>query len=208
MVVLDVKTIFWDFDGVIKDSVGVKSDAFEELFLPYGKELARKVRKHHEVNGGMSRFNKLPLYLKWAGLEPSQTLIKEYAENFSLLVKEKVIYSPWVDGVLDYLINNHKRQQFFLITATPQQEIEEILAQLDIADYFEQVIGSPIDKCKAIEILLDQYSIVPEQAIMIGDSSSDYESAVSNRIPFMLHKTQLNKKLQDNLDCLMVENFR
>ena len=208
MVILEEKTVFWDFDGVIKDSVESKSDAFEKLFLPFGTGISKKVRLHHEDNGGMSRFDKLPLYLKWAGLEPSQTLIKEYAENFSILVKEKVIYSAWVDGVLDYLINNHKSQQFFLITATPQQEIEEILAQLDIADYFEQVIGSPINKCKAIEILLDQYSIVPEQAIMIGDSSSDYESAVSNQIPFMLHKTELNKKLQDNLDCLMVENFR
>ena len=208
MAILKEKTVFWDFDGVIKDSVESKSDAFEKLFLPFGTGISKKVRSHHEDNGGMSRFDKLPLYLKWAGLEPAQTLITEYAENFSILVKEKVIYSAWVDGVLDYLINNHKRQQFFLITATPQQEIEEILAQLDIADYFEQVIGAPINKCKAIEILLDQYSIVPEQAIMIGDSSSDYESAVSNQIPFMLHKTELNKKLQDNLDCLMVENFR
>ena len=24
--------IFWDFDGVIKESVGVKSDAYEKLF--------------------------------------------------------------------------------------------------------------------------------------------------------------------------------
>ena len=208
MVALDVKTIFWDFDGVIKDSVEVKSDAFEELFLPYGKEFARKVRKHHELNGGMSRFDKLPIYLEWSCQSPSKEQVDKYAVRFSLLVKEKVIYSAWVDGVLDYLINNHKRQQFFLITATPQQEIEEILSQLEIADYFDQVVGSPINKCKAIKMLLDQYSIVPEQAIMIGDSNSDYEAAVYNRIPFMLRKTELNTKLQDNLDCLMVENLR
>ena len=28
--------IFWDFDGVIKDSVLLKSDAFEQLFLNFG----------------------------------------------------------------------------------------------------------------------------------------------------------------------------
>ena len=37
------KTIFWDFDGVIKDSVSVKSDAFEELFLPFGSDVAKKL---------------------------------------------------------------------------------------------------------------------------------------------------------------------
>ena len=57
--------IIWDFDGVIKDSVKVKSDAFEQLFLPFGKKLAKEVRLHHETNGGMSRFDKLHIYWSW-----------------------------------------------------------------------------------------------------------------------------------------------
>ena len=40
--------IFWDFDGVIKESVGVKSDAYEKLFLPFGEGVAKKIRRHHE----------------------------------------------------------------------------------------------------------------------------------------------------------------
>ena len=28
------KVIFWDFDGVVKDSVEVKSTGYEKLFLP------------------------------------------------------------------------------------------------------------------------------------------------------------------------------
>ena len=37
------KIIFWDFDGVIKDSVEVKSAVFGQLFLPFGKIVAKKV---------------------------------------------------------------------------------------------------------------------------------------------------------------------
>ena len=207
MVALDVKTIFWDFDGVIKDSVWVKSDAFEKLFLPYGKEFARKVRKHHEDNGGMSRFDKLPLYLKWAGLEPSQTLIKEYAENFSILVKQTVIDSEWVRGVLIYLQKNCKKQQFFLVTATPQEEIEAILNALKITEYFSEVIGSPTPKNEAIKMLLDRYNIESGKAVMIGDSISDYMAATENQVKFVLRKTKLNKLLQQQLDCLMIDNF-
>ena len=59
------KVVFWDFDGVIKDSVGVKSDAFESIFLPFGRDVAAKVREHHEKNGGVSRHKKIPLYLAW-----------------------------------------------------------------------------------------------------------------------------------------------
>ena len=36
-----IKNIFFDFDGVIKDSVKVKSESFEKLFLPFGKKVAK-----------------------------------------------------------------------------------------------------------------------------------------------------------------------
>ena len=56
--------IFWDFDGVIKESVSVKTDAYVELFSLYGSDICKQVRKHHLANGGMSRYDKIPLYLK------------------------------------------------------------------------------------------------------------------------------------------------
>ena len=146
MVKINANAVFWDFDGVIKDSIMVKSDAFEQIFLHFGKEIAKKVRDHHEANGGMSRYDKLPIYLNWAGKESSIELINEYAENFSKLVKYKVINSEWVLGALDYLKNNYDYQQFFLITATPQQEIEEILSALKIDSYFNEIVGSPTKK--------------------------------------------------------------
>ena len=51
-----IKAIFWDFDGVIADSVNVKTDAFYEMYLPYGKHIADKVRQYHLNNGGVSRY--------------------------------------------------------------------------------------------------------------------------------------------------------
>ena len=207
MVEFYTKTIFWDFDGVIKDSVNVKSDAFEQLFSSFGTEIAKKVRRHHEANGGMSRFNKLPLYLNWAKQQPSAMLVDEYARQFSLIVTKRVIKSEWVDGVLDYLQRYHDRQQFFLITATPQQEIEYITSELKIADYFQQVIGSPTTKYEAIHSLLQRYHIHPEQAVMIGDSISDYEAATNNNISFVLRKTELNNELQKVLSCQMIKDF-
>ena len=39
--------VFWDFDGVIKESVSVKTDAFVDLFRPFGSDVCEQVRKHH-----------------------------------------------------------------------------------------------------------------------------------------------------------------
>ena len=204
----NAKTIFWDFDGVIKDSVVVKSDAFEQLFLPFGDEVAISVREHHEANGGISRFKKLPIYLNWAGEEVTAELIDEYARKFSQLAKQKVINSEWVDGISDYLERNYNRQNFFLITATPQHEIEDIIDKLNISKYFKQIIGSPTNKKDAIKNIIVNYSIKPEESIVVGDSVNDYEAAVLNQIAFVLRKTNLNQDLQKKLSCLMISNYK
>ena len=201
------KTIFWDFDGVIKDSVSVKSDAFEELFLPFGSDIAKKIRMHHEDNGGMSRYDKLPIYLNLAGEKNSTDSISKYEKQFSKLVMNRVINSPWVEGVLEYIKTNYKAQKFFLITATPQKEIEEILKKLEISKYFKKVIGSPTNKKDAIKVILSNENINLDDSIMIGDSCSDYEAAKENNVFFVFRKTDLNKKLQKKLKCQMIENF-
>lgn len=201
------KTIFWDFDGVIKDSVSVKSDAFEELFLPFGSDVAKKIRTHHEDNGGMSRYDKLPIYLNLAGEKYSKDLIIKYEKQFSKLVMNRVINSPWVEGALEYIKTNYKAQKFFLITATPQKEIEEILKKLEISKYFKKVIGSPTNKKDALKIILSNENINLDGSIMIGDSCSDYEAAKENDVFFVFRKTELNKKLQKKLKCQMIENF-
>ena len=199
--------LFWDFDGVIKDSVEVKSNAFEQLFELFGSDVAKKVRSHHEANGGMSRFDKLPIYLEWSGQPPSQALIDEYSERFSRLVKQNVIESEWVPGVIDFIQHNSKKLTFFLVTATPQTEIEEILDVLQIQQHFRKVIGAPTSKGDAICMLLSEYSITPDQAVMIGDSSSDYEAASANNVPFVLRRTNLNQTLQEKLTCPMINDF-
>ena len=90
----------------------------------------------------MSRYDKLPIYLNLAGEKYSKDLIIKYEKQFSKLVMNRVINSPWVEGALDYIKTNYKAQKFFLITATPQKEIEEILKKLEISKYFKKVIGS------------------------------------------------------------------
>ena len=135
-----------DFDGVIKDSLEVKSDAYQKLFKSFGKEVTKKVRIHHEKNGGVCRFDKIALYLSWSKVESDEKLLTKYLTKFSNLVEKKVIESNWVPGALDFLKVNSKKSILFIVTATPQKEIENIINKLNISQYFKYVIGSPTSK--------------------------------------------------------------
>lgn len=194
------RIIFWDFDGVIKDSISVKTLAFEKLFMPYGQKIVRKVKTHHEANGGVSRFEKMPLYLLWAGENLSDELVDKFCNLFSHAVLQSVINSPWVPGVYEYLSENYKEKYFVLVTATPQDEIETILSSLEINQFFRQVFGAPTSKGDAIRSVLKEQKMMPDKALMVGDADTDLIAAQSNSIPFLLRKTPQNLHLQTSYD--------
>ena len=196
-IISDARLVFWDFDGVIKDSVDVKSNAFEQLFLPFGNQVAKKIRQHHEANGGISRFEKMPLYLTWAGLDATKKNIADFCTRFSAAVLDAVIGSPWVPGVLGYLEQNRQGQKFVLVTATPRNEIEIILNRLGIARYFYRVFGAPMSKAEAIADAIHDLNIIPKNALMIGDSESDLQAAEQSGVPFLLRRTPINRALQE-----------
>ena len=53
---LDKEILIFDFDGVICDSVNIKTQAFIELYKNYGSKIQEQVREYHLINSGISRF--------------------------------------------------------------------------------------------------------------------------------------------------------
>lgn len=201
------QNIFIDFDGVIKESVKVKSNIFKIIFLPFGKKITHFIKNHHEQNGGMSRYDKIPIYLSIAGEYPSKKKIKKYADMFSNLAIRKVINSKWVPGVKFFLKEQYNKSNLFLVSATPQSEIEEILYCLKINHFFQEIIGSPTKKKDAIAKIIHDKKLTKKTSLMIGDSFTDYEAAKANNIKFILRKTKFNIELQQKLYCHMIEDF-
>jgi len=199
--------IFWDFDGVIKDSLDAKTQAFVNLFKSFGENVSENVRHHHITNGGMSRFEKIPLYLEWSGQEPTKKLIDEYCEKFSKLTTQEVIDAPWVSGVEEFLRQNQFNQEFILVTATPQQDIEYILEQLDLKGVFLSVYGAPVKKRNAIKEILSLKDLKPEATLMIGDAIADLEAAQTNAVPFLLRKHSLNEEVFKGYTGNFIDNF-
>jgi phosphoglycolate phosphatase-like HAD superfamily hydrolase len=200
-------TLFWDFDGVIKESVAVKTEAFARLFNAFGAQIVARVRSHHEAHGGMSRFEKIPLYLSWAGADASAEEVRRYCDEFAATVRSAVVAADWVPGAREYLDANRSRQRFAIVTATPQAEIEDILAVLGIAGWFAAVQGAPLTKSDAVHELLRRFDCRRESVLMIGDSDSDHLAAAGAGIDFLLRRTILNRALQERFDGPQCESF-
>ena len=202
------KIVFWDFDGVIKESVEVKTNAFRELFRSFGDEVTEKVTIHHINNGGMSRFEKIPIYLEFAGIKPAENIINEFCDKFALLVEDSVINSNWVPGVQQIICNRKKEgQHYFLVTATPQSEIERILLRLEIIINFSNIFGAPLTKSEAIKTSLKLYNVSPKDSIMVGDSIADFEASQITGSEFLLRRTPENLISMHDYKGNFVYNF-
>jgi len=57
--------------------------------------------------------------------------------------------------------------------------------ELNIADYFSSIHGSPTIKNELVRKLIETYNYVQKETCLIGDSINDFEAASINNIFFM-----------------------
>ena len=119
---------FFDFDGVVVDSVGVKTEAFRILFEPYGKEILSQVLEHHRLNGGISRIDKIQYsHTHFVGTPLSDIDLANWGRKYSELVVDRVIQAPWIRGAQEFLEEMQGRCRIFLISGTPEDELKRVV---------------------------------------------------------------------------------
>lgn len=191
-----IKNIFFDFDGVLAESVNVKTEAFRQLYLPFGKEIADRVVAHHLDNGGISRFEKIRLYHRsWLNEELTDEQVQEWAQKFSELVLQGVIDAPEVRGAQTFLDNHSSKYACWIITGTPTEEIKIILDKRGWKNYFIEAFGSPNKKPHWTEHILAQNQLKREETVFIGDALADYEASQHSKLHYILRETADNQIL-------------
>lgn len=205
---MKIKYIFFDFDGVLAESVNIKTEAFREMYLIYGNEFAQKVVDHHLANGGVSRYEKFRIYNgEWLGEDLTLEREKELASQFSKLVLEGVVNSAEVEGTSQFLESNSQYIKY-IITGTPTIEIKPILREREMDHFFEEVYGSPEKKEYWVEEIIKKERISPEECVFVGDALADYKAALSNEVHFVLRETEEAASLFKNYQGFSIKNLK
>jgi phosphoglycolate phosphatase-like HAD superfamily hydrolase len=209
---LDSKKLFvFDFDGVLADSVNIKTSAFAEIYKPYGKSIVEKVINHHNSNGGMSRFKKFKYYHKtYLEKDIDKIQIQHLSNQFSNIVLKEVVASDWIPGAKEYLERLYTDKICCeIISATPLDELEIIIKERDMKKYFSAVYGSPASKYDNLEISLKKNNLIPEDVVFFGDAIADWEAANKMGVLFVgvgkLIKDELKYSKGNNI---FIENFK
>lgn len=180
------EAFFFDFDGVLADSVEVKTEAFAKLYEPYGREVVVQVIEHHRRYGGMTRADKFRYYHRnYLGRELSENEMAELCQQFSELVVDEVVAAPEIRGAGDFLRKWCFGLPCFVISATPEEEIREIVRRRGMTNYFKEVLGAPVSKHDNLARLLNTFGLNPSKCCLFGDAESDYIAAHGCGVEFI-----------------------
>lgn len=203
-----IKNIFFDFDGVILDSVDCKTRAFEDMYMQYGQEIANQVKKYHLENGGVSRFEKFRYWhKKHLGIEITNEQLNNLSEDFSSRVVDQVVKSGEIKGSLGFIKKNHQKYRFWIITGTPTTEMNQVADKIGITPYFIGIYGSPEKKKHWVDHLLKKHQLHPNETLFLGDATTDFEAAQCGKLHFVLREAPYNIDLFKDIQTPRFKTF-
>lgn len=183
---MTVAAIAFDFDGVIVESVDIKTDAFARLFAGEPEPARYAIQSFHLANGGMSRFDKFEhIYREILHRPLSAAEGAELAKRFAALVFEAVIDCPFVPGALDFVERRAAEMPLFIVSATPEEELVRIVERRGLARFFGTLRGSPRSKAANLADVVALSGFDPAEVLMIGDGRQDHDAAMVVGTPFI-----------------------
>jgi len=202
-----IKAIFFDFDGVIVESVDIKTEAFARLFVPEGEETVKRVVDYHLGHMGESRFDKIRyIYKEILRKELTDDDFAMLCKRFEALVFEAVVNAPSVNGAEEFFKGSFSKYMCFIVSATPQSEIVEIVRRRGLEGKFNAIFGAPLPKSDAVRQALLENNIASGDAVYIGDAMSDYKAAKDNGVYFIA-RIYGDKKIFSGIDCLTIDDL-
>ncbi len=203
-----IKLIFFDFDGVIVESVSIKTNAFAKLFEDECDVVVKQITDYHIANTGISRFDKIKyIYNNFLNRAISDEHFDFLCNKFADLVVENVINAPYVIGALEFLERYSSVYTCFVVSATPHDELCQIIKQRKLTYHFKGIYGAPQKKADIVRGILLNETVESYNALYIGDAISDYNAAKENKVKFIARIID-NESVFDGVDCIKISDLR
>ncbi|MDR2695640.1 MAG: HAD family hydrolase [Deltaproteobacteria bacterium] len=175
---MGLSCIVFDCDGVILESVSVKTRAFARVAEPFGPEAADRLLMYHKAHGGVSRYRKFEwLYREVLGREITREELASLGRRYADIAFEEVCRCDLVPGVEDVLRRWQGRVPLYVCSGAPHEELRVILERRGLHRHFAGVYGSPPAKAELLRDIIRLAGVEPATTVMVGDSVTDLDAA-------------------------------
>jgi phosphoglycolate phosphatase len=181
-----IKALCFDFDGVLVESTGLKTDAYVHFYRNRDSATQAAIRDYCDYHSGLSRQVKFAHIQDAILREPrSSKQLEALCADFRDLVLTQVLQAPLVLGALECLQACQGVYDCSIASGTPHDELQQICRERDLTGYFSGIGGSPTSKATWIRRILATLGLTPEQVVMIGDAPADRDAAAATGVHFV-----------------------
>lgn len=172
--------LVFDCDGVILESLDVKTRAFYRIGLDFGQEAAERLVMYHRLHGGVSRYEKFTwLYEQFADHPITDEEKKALNDRFVNVALDEITRCALVPGVQATLDAWKGRVPMYVASGAPEEELRFVLERRGLSGYFDDIRGYPPHKTYLLEAIVSRSGVDPAQCVMVGDSVTDLRAAES-----------------------------
>ncbi|MBM3251554.1 MAG: HAD family hydrolase [Candidatus Omnitrophica bacterium] len=198
------KTIIFDFDGTLIESVGIKNLAFKEIFKDY-PEYLDKIMEYHFSHRSVIRFDKFKfIFEEIIGKPYTKEIEEKVSSKFSQYVYEKCLICPLVVGAKEFLDYFFGKIPLYLATINPENQLKKILEARKLIGYFKNIYPHPWSKVDAIKEIKTAEKYSNKEILFIGDALEDYQAAKATGVCFIGRN---KKDAFENADIPVFDNF-
>ena len=172
-----IKAIVFDVDGVLIDSMNMKSKYFNELLTKLGVE---KEKVLDLLTAGQNRIITLQkikerFNLKFDVKKAVEELTEIYIQNYSKVEK--------IDSTINFIKNNHEKYLFFTNTSLPEKDLKIIFEIKNLHNYFKELYHFESGtKLENINMILKKYHLKPEEVLFIDDNINHINNVKSSGV--------------------------
>jgi phosphoglycolate phosphatase-like HAD superfamily hydrolase len=193
----ELKVIALDFDGTLVESNSIKDRAFETIFCDW-PEHTETITRWNLRHDSIERGEKFRYFVEEVLALPGQNdLIETLISRFEQLTKEAILECPYVKGAYEFLEYIRNQVSVYLVSATPQLVLEQIIEARGLNEYFKEVSGAPIKKVETLQEIMITEKVSVNGILFIGDSPEDQQSAIESGISFIGRKS--DRDLNDSI---------
>jgi len=180
------EAIFFDFDGVLVESIAIKVNAFKNLYNEFGDDVVARVVAHHKEHEGISRLEQFRYcHREFLDIELSDEEVRQWGERYTAEVEKAVVECDAVPGSLELLSRFKGRLPMFVVSGTPEDELRRIVDGRSMDGYFTEVRGSPLRKEPIVRELLAKNGLSADKSLFVGDAMTDYRAAEETGLDFL-----------------------
>jgi phosphoglycolate phosphatase len=166
--------IAFDFDGTLVRSNGIKRDCFYEAVA----DVLGATVILDDLFANRYRGDRYTLFGEVVGRLGSDLDPDALADRYGKLCRERIADAPEVPCAEAALVRlSQAGTRVYLISATPQRPLEQLVSDRALARFFDLVLGAPIGKPAHLRRIIGECAITSDDIAMVGDGHDDQAAA-------------------------------